>query len=244
MGQHKLMIDGNFRSLRVQLRRIRLHPQFEPLVAIEYAVPASASDCQSICSALCEQPPSDASAVGVHIRDRLHQAGDAGNQGCLCRMEIGVGTLHPSSQCCLIACHDGVEVAIKAHQQGSQFPPLSRTDDLYLILKFKWFSEKTPDLFIFPRILLSMNVDAPSTRHPLSPWGPHGSTLRHLCLRRCPPWRMSCIASTWAPFVSCQNKCAAVWVRASCDSRFPRNGQERLATFRIKKAQKDEGECR
>lgn len=144
MGQHKLKIGRNSKRRRV---------------------PASAFDCQAICDALCEQPPSDASVVGVHIGDRLHQAGDAGNQGCLCRMEIGVGTLHPSPQCRLIVCHDGVEVAIKAYQQGSQFPPLSRTDDPYLILKFKRFSEKTPDLLITPRILLGMNVDAPSARH-------------------------------------------------------------------------------
>lgn len=188
MGQHKLKIGGNSKRRRVRLRRVRLHPRFEFLAAIKYAISASVFDCRAICDALCEQPPSDASAVGVHIRDRLHQAGYAGNQGCLCRMEIGVGTLHPSPQCRLIACHDGVEVAIKAHQQGSQFPLLSRTDAPYLIPKFKWFLEKTPDLFIFPRILLSMNVDAPSTRHPPSPWRSHGSTPQHHRLKRCRLW--------------------------------------------------------
>lgn len=56
IGQHKPMIYGNFKRLRVQLRRIRLHPRFESLAAIKYAIPASAFDCQSICDALCERP--------------------------------------------------------------------------------------------------------------------------------------------------------------------------------------------
>lgn len=56
MGQHKLKIGGNSKRRRVQLRRIRLHPRFESLAAIKYAIPAGAFDCQAICDVLREQP--------------------------------------------------------------------------------------------------------------------------------------------------------------------------------------------
>lgn len=55
-GTAHLKHNRSARIRSLQLSRIRLHPRFESLVAIKYAVPASAFDCQSICDALCEQP--------------------------------------------------------------------------------------------------------------------------------------------------------------------------------------------
>lgn len=125
-GTAHLKHNRSARIRSLQLSRIRLHPRFESLVAIKYAVPASAFDCQSICDALCEQP-----LIVVEAEPGSYYSVGTPRDYSLARAQLGEAAFVP-----VRVADDNSPDAIEGYYTAAQFSVLKHAlgDGAYAVL--------------------------------------------------------------------------------------------------------------